>query len=353
MAPGGGSNSPQGDPAQGAPITVGEALARARAQLASAGVEGAEREAAWLMAHVLGCTAGVLIGRKAEPLAPETARAYAALTARRAAREPLQYILGTEEFLGLTFRVTPAVLIPRLDTAVLVEQAVARLAAWAAGVAPAAGGVRAAGGARAAGGVWAAGGAPAAGDLRIEGGARAAGGVRAAGGLRVADIGTGSGAIAVAVAHRVPAAHVLAVDVSREALAVAAENARLNGVADRVRFRQGDLVAPLREEGGRFAAILSNPPYISEAELTGLMPEVRDWEPRLALSAGADGLAFFRRLVREAPAFLLPGGFLGVEVGIGQAQAVAGLFREAGLVDVAVYPDTAGVERAVFGSVTS
>jgi len=299
-------------------VTVGEALARARAQLAAAGVDGAEREAAWLLAHVLGCRAGALLARRGEPLAGQAADAYAALVARRAAREPLQYILGTEEFLGLTFRVTPAVLIPRLDTAVLVEQAVARLAGRTAGLP--------------------AGGAP-------------AGAADRRGALRVADIGTGSGAIAIAVAHRVPEAHVVAVDLSREALAVAEENARLNGVADRVSFRQGDLLAPLAEEGGRFAAILSNPPYVREADLTGLMPEVRDWEPRLALVAGEDGLVFFRRLVREAPAFLAPGGFLGVEVGIGQAPAVAELFRQAGLADVAVHPDTAGVERAVFGSV--
>lgn len=294
------------DRAPDGPQTVGEALARARAQLAAAGVADAEREAAWLLAHVLGCRAGALVARRSEPLAPEASEEYAALVARRAAREPLQYILGTEEFMGLTFRVTPAVLIPRLDTAALVEQAVARLT----------------------------------------GGAAEARGV-----LRVADIGTGSGAIAVAVAHLLPHAQVVAVDLSPEALAVAAENARLNGVADRVRFRQGDLLAPLAEEGGRFAAILSNPPYIREDEIAGLMPEVRDWEPRLALVAGDDGLAFYRRLAREAPAFLEPGGFLGVEVGIGQAPAVAALFREAGLKDVAVCRDTAGVDRAVFGSV--
>lgn len=296
------------------PVTVGEALARARAALAAAGVADAGREAAWLLGHVLGCSAGALLARRDEPLTPEAREAYEALVARRSAREPLQYILGTAEFLGLTFRVTPAVLIPRLDTAVLVEEAVARLRDWRARRAAA--------------------GGPAA----------------PAGELRVADIGTGSGAIAVAVAHLLPEAQVVAVDVSAAALAVAEENARRNGVAGRVRFRLGDLAAPLAEEGGRFAAILSNPPYIPEGDIPGLMPEVRDWEPRLALAGGQDGLAFFRRLAREAAPLLLPGGFLGVEVGIGQAPAVAALFREAGLVDVAVYRDTAGVERAVFGS---
>ncbi|MEW8976948.1 MAG: peptide chain release factor N(5)-glutamine methyltransferase [Symbiobacterium sp.] len=291
--------------------SVGEALAGARQRLRAADVDGADREAAWLLAHVLGCSAGALLARRDEPLPQEADEAYAALVARRERREPLQYILGTEEFMGLTFRVTPAVLIPRLDTAVLVEQAVARLAGR--------------------------------------------------GPVRVADVGTGSGAIAVAVAHRLPAARVVAVDVSPSALAVAAENARLNGVADRVELRQGDLLEPLRADAPAaagigaddvwFDAILSNPPYISEPELEGLMPEVRDWEPRLALAAGPDGLIFYRRLAAEAPAFLRPGGFLGVEVGAGQAGAVAGLFRAAGFVGITVHADTAGVDRAVFGSV--
>ena len=291
--------------------SVGEALAGARQRLRAAGVDGADREAAWLLAHVLGCSAGALLARRDEPLPQEADEAYAALVARRERREPLQYILGTEEFMGLTFRVTPAVLIPRLDTAVLVEQAVARLAGR--------------------------------------------------GPVRVADVGTGSGALAVAVAHRLPAARVVAVDVSPSALAVAAENARLNGVADRVELRQGDLLEPLRADAPAaagigaddvwFDAILSNPPYISEPELEGLMPEVRDWEPRLALAAGPDGLIFYRRLAAEAPAFLRPGGFLGVEVGAGQAGAVAGLFRAAGFVGITVHADTAGVDRAVFGSV--
>lgn len=286
--------------------TVAGLLAGARARLAAAGVDGADREAAWLLAHVLGCTAGALAARRAEVLAPAAAAQFEALVTRRAAREPLQYILGTEEFMGLTFRVSPAVLIPRQDTAVLVEQAVARLAE-----------------------------------------------VAEREPVLVADVGAGSGAIAVAVAHLLPRARVVAVDLSAAALAVAAENAQLNGVGDRVDFRQGDLLAPLGDEAARFDAILSNPPYIGEAEIPGLMPEVRDWEPRIALSPGSDGLAVYRRLVREAPPLLGPGGFLGVEVGIGQAQAVAGLFRAAGFRGIAVHPDSAGVERAVFGSVAS
>lgn len=278
--------------------TVRAALAAAAERLAAAGVADAEREAGWLLAHSLGCSAGALRLRAAEALAPDQAGAFEGLLARRAAREPLQYILGSEEFLGLSFRVTPAVLIPRLDTEVLVLEAVERLAGR--------------------------------------------------GPVRLADIGTGSGAIAVALAHLLPEAAVVAVDLSPEALAVAAENARANGVAGRVEFRQGDLLAPLA--GERFDAILSNPPYIGEDEMAGLMPEVREYEPHLALTPGADALVIYRRLAAGAPALLKPGGLLGVEVGYRQAADVAAVFRQAGLLEVAVFQDTAGNDRAVFGS---
>lgn len=278
--------------------SVREALAMATSRLAEAGVADAERETSWLMAHVLNCSVGTLRLRGHEPLDPALAGQFAALVDRRAAREPIQYILGTEEFLGMTFRVTPAVLIPRLDTETLVRNAAERLAGLA-------------------------------------------------GPVRVADIGTGSGAIAVGVAALVPQARVVATDLSPEALAVAAQNAASNGVAERVEFRQGDLTGPLA--GDRFQAILSNPPYIDEAEVSTLDPEVRAWEPRLALTPGPDGLSLYRRLIAEAPAFLLAGGFLGVEVGIGQARTVSGWMMSAGYRDVAVYQDSAGIERAVFG----
>lgn len=250
-----------------------------------------------MLAHFLGCTAGALRLRSGEPFSPELAESFGALVERRARREPLQYILGTEEFMGLCFRVTPAVLIPRLDTEVLVEQAVRRL--------------------------------------------------QGRGRVRVADIGTGSGAIAVALAHRLPEATVVATDISREALALARENAAANGVS--VEFRQGDLLEPLA--GEQFDAILSNPPYIGSAEMAGLMPEVRDWEPHLALTPGEDGLAIHRRLAAGAPALLRPGGFLAVEVGIGQAGLVADLFAQAGLVGITRHLDSGGVERTVIGSV--
>ncbi|HYF76828.1 MAG TPA: peptide chain release factor N(5)-glutamine methyltransferase [Symbiobacteriaceae bacterium] len=275
--------------------TVREALADAARRLAGAGVDDAEREAVWMLAHVLGTSAGGVRLRGGESLGASAGAEFVSLVERRAVREPLQYILGTEEFMGMTFRVTPAVLIPRFDTETLVRQAAARLQ----------------------------------------------------GRVRVADIGTGSGAVAIGLASVLPGAQVVAVDISAEALAVARDNARANGVSDRVDFRLGDLVAPLGG-GGLFDAILSNPPYIDEAEWLGLMPEVRQFEPKGALTPGPDGLVLYRRLAAEAPPLLKTGGFLAVEVGFLQAGAVAEIFRSAGLA-VAVFPDTAGIDRVVIG----
>lgn len=276
--------------------TIGEALAEAARQLAGAGVEEAAREAAWLLAHAMGTSAGRLRLTPGEPVPPSQLAEFTEFVRRRAAREPIQYILGTEEFLGLSFRVTPAVLIPRLDTEVLVRLAADRLQSHP--------------------------------------------------GPRVADIGTGSGAIAVGLASLLPRAAVVATDLSPEALAVARMNAAGNHVADRVTFRQGDLLEPL--QGERFAAILSNPPYIDEAEWERLMPEVRTWEPKGALTPGPDGLALYRRLAAGAQAYLEPGGFLAVEVGYQQAAAVRDLFADAGYI-AETHLDTAGVRRVVVG----
>lgn len=277
-------------------ISVQEALAGAARRLAESGVADAGREASWLLAHVLDCNAGALRGRGAEPLAPAEASLFAQYVARRANREPIQYILGSEEFLGLQFQVTPAVLIPRFDTEVLVRLAAERLVGRSA---------------------------------------------------TAADIGTGSGAIAVGLASLLPQVSLVAVDISAAALEVAAANARRNGVADRVEFRHGDLLAPVA--GERLDAILSNPPYIDEAEWRTLMPEVLHHEPKLALTPGPDGLAIYRRLAAEAPGVLKQGGFLAAEVGAGQAGDVAALFAEAGFTNVTMVADTAGIERVVLG----
>ena len=228
------------------------------------------------------------------PLQAGELAAYREQVRRRAGHEPLAYILGRAEFWSLPFKVTPAVLIPRPDTELLVEAALPLLA----------------------------------------------------GAARVLDVGTGSGALAIALAHERQAVTVTAIDLSAAALAVANENARTNGVAERIAFVETDLAAlPV----GPFELIVANPPYIPQGDLAGLMPEVRDFEPRLALDGGPDGLDAYRALGRQAGAVLAPGGWLLVEVGIGQAAAVQELFASAGLAEIFTARDLAGIERVVGG----
>ncbi|HYF93371.1 MAG TPA: peptide chain release factor N(5)-glutamine methyltransferase [Symbiobacteriaceae bacterium] len=274
--------------------TVQEALADAVRCLSLAGVADADREAVWLLAHVLQTSAGTVRARGREPVPPAAAGTYSEMVARRSQREPLQYILGTEEFMGMTFKVTPAVLIPRLDTETLVRESAALLQ----------------------------------------------------GAVRVADIGTGSGAVAIGLARLLPQAQVVAVDISPAALAIARENAEANGVGTRVEFRVGDLLEPLR--GVLFDAIVSNPPYIGEAEWECLMPEVRCFEPKGALTPGKDALLYYRQLARGSRELLRAGGFLAVEVGYDQSAAVADLFSASGFA-VATHLDTGGCSRVVIG----
>ena len=251
-------------------MTIREALRLAEARLEQAGVPDADVDAAYLLASVLKeDTLAMRINGHRELAAPQRA-AFDAFCDRRAAREPLQYILGETEFMGLTFHVEPGVLIPRADTEILVEKALA----W---MKP---------------------------------------------GARVLDIGTGSGAIAVSLAKLGRQAQVTAVDVSDRALEIARRNAERNGAA--VEFVKSDCFSALK--GRKYDMIVSNPPYISEDEMRGLMPEVTR-EPELALFGGADGLDFYRRISREAPEYLNEGGCLLFEIGWLQKDAVSALVK--------------------------
>lgn len=234
---------------------------------------------------------------------PPAAARYRDLVARRAARHPLQYLTGVQEFWSLAFKVTPAVLIPRPETEGLIE-AFLRLCESPDPV--------------------------------------------------VLDIGTGSGCLAVTVAKEIPGARVFAGDVSAEALEVARENAATHHVAARIEFRRGDLFGPFRGPAsgadltGRVDFILTNPPYLGDDEFPGLMPEVRDHEPRGALSAGPDPLAVHRRLARECVEFLKPGGHLIAEMGLGQEAGLRALYAgQPRLEVVAVLPDLAGIPRVL------
>jgi release factor glutamine methyltransferase len=230
-----------------------------------------------------------------EPLESGELARFREMVKKRALRIPVAYILGRREFMGHEFKVTPDVLIPRPDTEILVESVIERL--------------------------------------------------KHKGELFFADIGTGSGAIALSILKALPELKGAAVDISAAALAVAKENAANLGVSERVEFLQGDLLEPL--QGRRLGAIISNPPYIPDGDIDGLEAEVKK-EPRGALAGGRDGLDFYRRLIREGGKLLEDGGLLAFEVGIYQAAAVKELAEDAAIFEnIAVIEDYGKIERVV------
>jgi release factor glutamine methyltransferase len=277
-------------------MTLQEWLKKGEAHLAQGPhPERARRDAETLLLSTIRLDRAALLARWKEQLDGEEARGYLALIERRLSGEPIQYILGETEFYGLRFRVTRDVLIPRPETEHLVEKAIALAARYAA--------------------------------------------------PRIVDVGTGSGAIAVTLAHELPRATVTAIDLSAPALAIAQENARRNEVD--VRFLRGDLLAPVAEAG--FDIVVSNPPYVASGDRTTLAVEVREYEPALALFAGDDGLDVYRRLIPAAFRALTPGGVLGLEIGYGQAAAIEALLADAGFTEIEFTPDLQGIARVACG----
>lgn len=258
------------------------------------GVEGARRDAEVLLGAVLKLDRVGLYLNFDRPLEAAELAGYREMIGRRARREPVAYILGQSEFWSLPLRVGPAVLIPRPDSEVLVEEALGKLVA----------------------------------------------------GSRVLDVGTGSGAIVIALAHEFADACYHAIDLSSAAIDLARENARRNGVEERIHFEQGDLH---RLPRGPFDLIVSNPPYIAQGELAELQPEIRDHEPQLALAGGTDGLDCYRSLAAQAGHCLAERGWLMLEVGIGQADGVRQLLATEGLEEIFCREDYAGVSRVVAG----
>jgi len=262
-----------------------------------AGIAGARLEAQLLLAHVLQCSRVQLYTAFDKPLADGELAGYRALIKRRLGGEPVAYLLGEHEFWGIPLHVDPSVLVPRPDTETVIE--VAR-------------------------------------------------GTRAdrAAPCRVLDLCTGSGAIALALAKELPAATVIATDVSPDAVAIARRNVERAGLGERVEVRHGDLFAPVA--GETFDLIASNPPYIATAVIDTLSAEVKR-EPRLALDGGADGLSFYDRICAEAPAFLVPGGALVVEHGFDQAETVRARFERAGFTGVTLVHDLGKQPRVTWG----
>jgi release factor glutamine methyltransferase len=245
------------------------------------------------------------------------AERFLELVRRRLSHEPVQYLLGWEEFRSLRLRVTPAVLIPRPETELLVE--------WGLELLPAPWG-RAGTGAKKEG----------AGSVPV-----------------VVDLGTGSGAIALALAEACPGLMIYAVDRAFGAVALARENAIALGLADRVRFLEGDLYGPLGFLAGAVDLIVSNPPYIPSGALLGLPLEVRDYEPLEALDGGPEGLAVHRQIIARAPGFLKPGGRLLLEMGEGHSDRLAGLLRDAGFREIQIRTDLGGIERMIGARIAS
>lgn len=242
-----------------------------------------ERNRAWLLAHWNNPTTHVAEHRS--------------LIQRRAAGEPVQYIVGETEFYGLPFRVTRDVLIPRPETEHLVEKAI-QLA------------------------------------QQFER-------------PRIVDVGTGSGAIAVALAHNLPQAEIAAIDISPRAIDIAQENASRNGVANRIRCLYGDLLAPVASE--QFDIVVSNPPYVPETDRASLSIEVRDHEPATALFSGDDGLDLIRKLIPQAFAVLAPGGALLMEFGYGQWPAINSMLEDSGFQQIDFIPDLQSIPRIAVG----
>ncbi|MBQ0810060.1 peptide chain release factor N(5)-glutamine methyltransferase [Roseovarius sp.] len=274
-------------------MTLREALLEAARRLEAAGIAGAAGDARALLAEAVGIARDRLTLHLGDELEPGAAVRFAALIARRAAREPVAKILGRRVFWGRKFEVTADVLDPRPETECLIAEALA-------GPKP----------------------------------------------LTLLDLGTGSGILAVTLLAEWPEVRGVATDLSDAALAVAARNAARAGVAARLDVIRADWFAGVT---GLFDLIVSNPPYIGVDEMAGLMPEVRDHDPRLALTDEADGLAAYRAIAGGAGAHLRPGGRLMVEIGWRQGAAVADILRAAGFEAVAVLPDLEGRDRVVCG----
>ncbi|MGI4827131.1 MAG: peptide chain release factor N(5)-glutamine methyltransferase [Janthinobacterium lividum] len=285
--------------------TSGDAQNRltAKSVIVQAASRVARRDAETLLLHVLGRDRAWLLAHPDALLTAAQDATFDALITRRAAREPLQYLTGYQEFYGLDLHVSPAVLIPRPETELLVEAVLD----WAQEPVPAS--------------------------------------------LHLVDVGTGSGAIALALATHLASAEITALDLSLEALAVAQANAQRLGLAKRVRFLHSDLldaVPPNLTSGHRVDAIVSNPPYVPQKDKPTLQPEVRDFEPHGALFAGDDGLAIYQRLIPEAFALLRPRGLLAMEFGFGQKADLATLLHS--WENVRFLDDLAGIPRVVLAT---
>lgn len=282
--------------------SIREALETGIARLKARGIASAAADCSLLLARAMGWSRYKVLSEPFCCVPEEALELYFSYIQRRAQFEPIQYILGEQEFMGLRFHVSPAVLIPRPETEILVEAVLQFLSDHLA-------------------------------DRPV-----------------IAEPCTGSGCVAVSLAKFLPSCRVVATDISEAALDVARKNAAYHGVLDRVELVHGDMLQPFLERRmhGQLAAVACNPPYVPEARLEQLPEEVRLYEPRLALNGGPDGLQFYRLLATQAPQLLQAGGLLAVEVDCEKAQEVVGILKSTGCFAlVEVRKDLAGLDRVV------
>jgi len=279
-------------------MNFGNAVKWAVSQLSEAGVDSPVLDAQLIVAHAVGCSRLDIIAHPERPVPdPRVVQRLRLLVGCRTARYPLAYVIGYKEFHGLDIIVTSWVLVPRPETEILVDECIQRLN-----------------------------GLP---------------------NPRIADIGAGSGAISVAIASSLPRAEVYATEISTKAMQVAEANVEKHFLAGRVKLLQGDMLEPLVGLGIKFDAIVSNPPYIPSADIESLQPEIRDYEPRLALDGGPDGLDAYRRILPESRGLLNDAGFVAVEMGIGEAEAVKAIAIASGYREVEIIRDLAKIERVL------
>lgn len=283
------------------PLTIAEAIYQAAQKLSGAGIENARLDAEVLLSHILERDRAWLITHSNDSLGNERHKLFEEAIDRRSGREPLQYIIGKQEFWGLDFIVSPDVLIPRPETELLVEAAV---------------------------------------KIVKGNSARAA----------VVDLCTGSGCVAISLAREIEDARIFATDMSMQALVVARMNARTHGVSDHIRFMNGNLFQPLEELDlrDRVDVITANPPYIRSGDLPVLQAEVKDYEPEIALIAGPEGTEIQKRIIENASAFLKKQGALIMEMGLGQAETLTRMVKEAGAYNTTdILKDLAGIDRVI------
>ena len=291
--------------AEGNIWTVIKALTWAETYLKRFKIPEAKIDAEYLLSHILKCKRQELYLNPDTQLTNQEINTFKGFIQKRSKREPLQYIIGEEEFRGLVFKVTRDVLIPRPETELLVEEAVSLIS-----------------------------------NLQTPAPKQPT----------IIDLCTGSGCIAVSIAKEIEECRVYATDISEKALAIAKENAKRHSVENRISFLQGSFLEPLKGKGleGKIDIMLSNPPYVSKKDMKKLQPEIKEYEPPLALYGGEDGLDSYRTIIPEALTYLKNGGYLILEIGYGQAEGVKELFgKNLAYGEIEIIKDLSGIERVV------